>query len=132
MKLENEELKKFAQRAGEVLANFALQNFKKLKPAEKAAEEFIQSQKDLKYIEARFNANSIEIIYNYLKRKYKEIEFPEKLTKMVNALKIYSEKNDPESLEKSNLIYKYIIEELKKIEKEIIKIDQNYIPKFIN
>jgi hypothetical protein len=126
--MDNEELKKFAQRAGEVLANFAIKNLKNLKPVDKAAQEFIESQKDLKFIEAKFNANSIEIIYNYLKRKYKEIEFPEKLDKMVMALKFYAEKNE---IEKSNLIYKAITEELKKIEKEIIKIDNKYIPKFL-
>lgn len=129
--MEQEDLKKYAMRAGEVLANFAIKSKQQLKPVDKAAEEFLESQKNLKQIEAKFNANSIEIIYNYLKQKYKEIEFLERTDKLIKALKIYAEKNDNESITKSQLIYKQIIEDIKELEKEIIKIDPGYIPKFI-
>ncbi len=129
--MDQNDLKKYAVRAGEVLAKFAAQKLKEVKPVDKAVEEFIESQKNLKYIEAKFNANSIEIIYNYLKQKYKKIDFPERTDKLIKALKIYAEKKNDEATIKAKLIYSQIVEDIKEIEKKIVTIDHKYVPKFI-
>jgi|GEM_PF-2897204 len=129
--MDLDELKKYAERAGEVLAQYAIKKRKEAKPVDKAAQELVDSQNDLKDIEPLFNANSIAIIYSYMKQKYPTVEPPDKSDELVKALKVYAEMNTKESLEKAMLIHEQLIENLKEFERKIISIDAKYKPKFL-
>ncbi|MBN1899126.1 MAG: hypothetical protein JW827_10135 [Spirochaetes bacterium] len=129
--MAEDDLKKYAERAGEVLANFAVQKKKKAKSVDEAAQEFIEGQKNFKYIEPLFNANSVEIILKYLKKRYQQIDFPERTEKLIKALRVYSEEKTDESLAKAKKLYQQIIEDMKGIEKNILKEDKEYKPKFL-
>ncbi len=128
--MDSEEEKKYAQRAGEVLAEIFNDNQQRLKPPEEAAKELLESEKDINKIESQFNLNSIEILYKYLREKYPVETQNQKLVSLIGELKTLSSKNDNISTSKAKLIYLQIINIFRTIEAEIVKKHPEYTKKF--
>ena len=130
MVILEENLKKYAERAADVLAEFQKHEKSNLKSPEEAAEEMLESEKDLKSIEGKFNLNSMDILYNYIKVKYPKDGSSHKVEKLLNILKVFSEKKDEKSVAESKAVYQQLVLEIKKLEDDIIKTHSEYQRKF--
>ena len=128
--MDTEESKQYAQRAGEVLAAIFDDNKKTLKPAEEAAKDLLESEKNLEKIESQFNLNSIEIMYKYMREKYPVETQNSKLISLINEMKKLNNANDTVSISKSKIIYLQIIKLFREIEDKIKEKHPDYTKKF--
>ena len=126
-----DDLLKYAERAGDILADFSKQQKANLKPPEEAAKELLESEKNLKTIESKFLANSIDILYDYIKFKYPKESVSENAEKLMTILKALSGKEDDESIVQSKSIYQQLVNEMQIIEDRIQKKNPDYKKKFI-
>lgn len=127
----DDDLKKYAERAGEILLEFSNQERSNLKPPEEAAKELIESEKNIKSIEAKFNVNSMDILYHYIRSKYPEQGKSERVEKLITILKVLSDKEDDKSIKEAKAVYQQLIEEMKKVEDQIVKKNPEYKRKFV-
>ena len=126
-----EDLIKYAERAGDVLVEFSKQQQKiKLKPPDEAAKELLESEKNIKSVESRFLANSVDVLFNYIKLKFPNESTSKSAEKLLTILKSISGKDDKESIEKSRIIYQQLILEMQKIEDKIQAKHPEYKKKF--
>ena len=116
-----EDLVKFAERAGDVLVEFSKQQQAKLKPPEEAAKDLLESEKNIKSVESIFLSNSVDILYNYILMKFPDeaASNSKNVEKLLVILKGISGKEDKDSTEKSRIVYKQLIIEMQKIEDKI-------------
>lgn len=114
-----EDVKKYAERAAQVLLEFSRHERSNLKPPEEAAKELIESEKNLKSVEAKFNVNSMDILYNYMKVKYPAFGVSKKVEKLIKILKALSDKDNGKSRKEGKAVYKQLIVEMRKVEDNI-------------
>ncbi len=126
-----EDIKKYAERAGDVLVKFFNQEKSKLKSPDEAAKDLIESEKNLKSIESKFLSNSVDILYNYIKFKYPDEGFSENAEKLIAILKGISGKDDKETLKKTKLVYQQFVAEMQVVEDNIQAKHPEYKKKFV-
>lgn len=126
-----EDIKKYAERAGDVLVEFFNREKSNLKPPEEAAKELVESEKNLKSIESEFLSNSVDILYNYIKYKYPDEGFSENAEKLIAILKGISGKDDEETLKKTKLVYRQFVAEMQVVEDNIQAKHPEYKKKFV-
>ncbi|MBU1078714.1 MAG: hypothetical protein KKH98_15550 [Spirochaetes bacterium] len=114
-----DDIKKYAERAGDILAEFTKAEKSKLKSPEDAAKDLLESEKNLKTIEAKFNVNSMDILYTYIKKKYPEEGSSEKIEKLIKILKMFTDKEDERSLAESKAVYQQLMMEMQSLEENI-------------
>jgi len=125
-----EDLKQYIERATDILVEFSKKEKDHLKPPEQAAKELLESEKNLKTVESKFQTNSIDVVYHYLKEKYPEEAANDNVEKMLTVLKSIAGKEDKKSLDKIRLVYTQLIAEMKTIEDRIQSQYPEYIKKF--
>lgn len=126
----NEDIKKYVDRAADVLGAFVEKEKKNLLKPEDAAKLLIESEKNLKSIESKFNVNRVEILFQYIKTKYPDLVISEKIIKLIQLLKGLSQMPDPESLLKAEQIYQQLILEMRQVEDQIKLQHPEYQRKF--
>ena len=126
----NEDIKKYVDRAADVLGAFVEKEKKNLLKPEDAAKLLIESEKNLKSIESKFNVNRVEILFQYIKTKYPDLVISEKIIKLIQLLKGLSQMPDSESLLKAEQIYQQLILEMRQVEDQIKLQHPEYQRKF--
>lgn len=125
-----DDIKKYVERAADLLAKVSKQQKSNLKSPEEAAKELIESKKNLKTIKSKFQTNSIDILYNYIKSKYPDDGTSENAEKLIEILKRFSVREDEKAIQELELVYQQLILEMQKIENKIQASHPEYKKKF--